>query len=311
MLLRGAYCISFDNAAITQITNNLATWADLYNETSAQRCAKGECRGEGRAMRVVLCGDLLFSSRNLKNRLDKRVVDLLVDADAVFANAEFSTPKRNTPPGLCMYLTSVRQDILDELTDLNIKLVSFANNHTIDYGPQGCLETIEAAEARGIIPCGVGRNLWEARKARFLDTAQGRVAVVACSSTWAERALASNENADVVARPGLCPLRWGRSYVLPSEQFEQLRAIDAMLGTDKSFKEVSKIETWEPPTEDAFKFGSAMSGNLQIERGDRAYVRDYVNAFVMLRAGRMWLSPHCIRMKAKTKTGMQPMRQNS
>ena len=120
-------------------------------------------------MRVVLCGDLLFSSRNLKNRLDKRVVDLLVDADAVFANAEFSTPKRNTPPGLCMYLTSVRQDILDELTDLNIKLVSFANNHTIDYGPQGCLETIEAAEARGIISCGVGRNLWEARKARFLD----------------------------------------------------------------------------------------------------------------------------------------------
>lgn len=202
-----AYCISFDNAAIAQIANNLVTWADLYNETSAQRCAKGECRGEGRAMRVVLCGDLLFSSRNLKNRLDKRVVDLLVDADAVFANAEFSTPKRNTPPGLCMHLTSVRQDILDELTDLNIKLVSFANNHTIDYGPQGCLETIEAAEARGIIPCGVGRNLWEARKARFLDTAQGRVAVVACSSTWAERALASNENADVVARPGLCPLR--------------------------------------------------------------------------------------------------------
>lgn len=46
MLLRGAYCISFDNAAITQITNNLVTWADLYNETSAQRCAKGECRGE-------------------------------------------------------------------------------------------------------------------------------------------------------------------------------------------------------------------------------------------------------------------------
>lgn len=163
-------------------------------------------------MRVVLCGDLLFSSRNLKNRLDKRVVDLLVDADAVFANAEFSTPKRNTPPGLCMYLTSVRQDILDELTDLNIKLVSFANNHTIDYGPQGCLETIEAAEARGIIPCGVGRNLWEARKARFLDTAQGRVAVVACSSTWAERALACRCG----GTPGVVPAALG-AFVCAAE----------------------------------------------------------------------------------------------
>lgn len=228
-------------------------------------------------MKVVLCGDLLFSSRNLKNRLDKRIVDLLVEADAVFANAEFSTPKRDTPPGLCMYLTSVRPETLDELTDLNIRLVSFANNHTTDYGPQGCLDTIEAAEARGIVPCGVGRNLMEARKARFLDTDKGRVAVVACSSTWAERALASNANADVAARPGLCPLRWGRSYVLPDEQFEQLRAIDAMLGTDRSLEEVSKIETWAPPTNDAFKFGSPMNGNLQIERGEKAYVRDYVN----------------------------------
>lgn len=228
-------------------------------------------------MKVVLCGDLLFSSRNLKNRLDRRIVDLLVEADAVFANAEFSTPKRDTPPGLCMYLTSVRPETLDELTDLNIRLVSFANNHTTDYGPQGCLDTIEAAEARGIVPCGVGRNLMEARKARFLDTDKGRVAVVACSSTWAERALASNANADVAARPGLCPLRWGRSYVLPDEQFEQLRAIDAMLGTDRSLEEVSKIETWAPPTNDAFKFGSPMNGNLQIERGEKAYVRDYVN----------------------------------
>lgn len=228
-------------------------------------------------MRVVLCGDLLFSSRNLRNRLDKRVVDLLTGADAVFANAEFSTPKRDTPPGLCMYLTSVRPETLDELVDLNIKLVSFANNHTTDYGPQGCLDTIEAAEIRGLVPCGVGRNLMEARKARFLDTDKGRVSVVACSSTWAERALASNANADVAARPGLCPLRWGRAYVLPDEQFEQLRAIDAMLGTDGSLREVSKIETWDPPTDDAFKFGSPMNGNLQIERGERAYVRDYVN----------------------------------
>lgn len=228
-------------------------------------------------MRVVLCGDALFSSRNLKNRLDPRIVELLTGADAAFINAEFSTPKRDTPPGLCMYLTSVRPETLDEFVDLNLRLVSFANNHTTDYGPQGALETIEAAEERGLIPCGVGRNLDDARKARFLDTDCGRVAVVACSSTWAERALASNANADVVARPGLCPLRWGRSYVLPDEEFEQLRAIDAKLGTDVSMRETSRVETWDLPTDDWFKFGSPMNGNLMIERGDHAYVRDYVN----------------------------------
>lgn len=228
-------------------------------------------------MKVVLCGDSLFSSRNLVNRLDKRVVETLASADAVFTNAEFSTPKPMTPPGLCMYLTSVKQGTLDEFVNLNIRLVGFANNHTTDYGWQGALDTMEAAQARGLIPCGVGRNLEDARKARFLDTGKGRVGVVAACSTWADRALASMPGADTVARPGLCPLRWGHAYVLPDREFDQLKQIDRLLGTQASMQEVSRIETWPLPGEDSFKFGSAMDGNLPIERGDCAHVRTYVN----------------------------------
>lgn len=228
-------------------------------------------------MRVVICGDSLFSSRNLINRLDKRVVNTLLSADAVFTNAEFSTPKHTRPPRLRMYLTSVKPETLDEFVDLNIRLISFANNHTTDYFWQGTLDTIEAAEARNLIPCGVGRNLEDARKARFLDTAKGRVGVVAASSTRAEMSVASMGGADVVPRPGLCPLRWGHAYVLPDKEFEQLKQIDKMLGTEMSMLEVSRIETWPLPGPDCFKFGSAMEGNLQIERGDRAYVRTYIN----------------------------------
>ena len=228
-------------------------------------------------MRIVLCGDTLFSSRNLAKRLDQRIVNILQGADAVFANAEFSTPKDTTPPGLCMFLTSVRPETLDELVDLNIRLVSFANNHTIDYGWQGVLDTMDAARQRGLIACGVGRNLDEARKAKFLDTEHGRIGVVATNSTWSERALASNANADVVARPGLAPLRWGRSYVLPEQEFEQIKRIDEMLGTKRSMLEVSKVETWAIPGEDKIKFGSPMEGNLLIERGERAYVKTFVN----------------------------------
>ena len=69
-------------------------------------------------MRVVLCGDMLFSSRNLAKRLSPEIVKILKEADAVFCNAEFSTPKRGTPPGLCMYLTSVPQEIQDEFPQM-------------------------------------------------------------------------------------------------------------------------------------------------------------------------------------------------
>ena len=49
-------------------------------------------------MRFIACGDSLFSSRNLKKRLDQKLVSLLLAADGVFTNAEFCTPEPSTPP---------------------------------------------------------------------------------------------------------------------------------------------------------------------------------------------------------------------
>ena len=40
-LLKGTYCVSFGNVVFAQIANNFAAQVDLYNETSAQICAKG------------------------------------------------------------------------------------------------------------------------------------------------------------------------------------------------------------------------------------------------------------------------------
>ena len=95
-------------------------------------------------MRIVACGDALFSSRNLASRLDPKIIDILSHADAVFANAEFSCPKLDTPPMPRRFITAVKPEVLEELADLNIRLVSFANNHTGDFGWQGVLDTIEA-----------------------------------------------------------------------------------------------------------------------------------------------------------------------
>ena len=66
-------------------------------------------------MRFIACGDSLFSSRNLKKRLDQKLVSLLLAADGVFTNAEFCTPEPSTPPAAGRgYMTSVRPSLLDE-----------------------------------------------------------------------------------------------------------------------------------------------------------------------------------------------------
>lgn len=228
-------------------------------------------------LRVLACGDALFSSRNLVRRLDSRLVRALHGADAAFANAEFCCPRPETPPAPRRWTTSVRAGALDEFVDLNIRLVSFANNHTGDFGPQGVLDTIAAAEQRGLVVGGIGRSLYEARAARFLDTPNGRIGLVTACTTRADIFAASDAGTGVVARPGLNPLRFGRAYVLPEQEFNQLRRIDEMLGTAASREEVAGVEVMKPPPADRFAFGSIFEGSLQIERGERAAVRYFVN----------------------------------
>jgi len=228
-------------------------------------------------LRLVACGDALFSSRNLASRLDRRLVDHLRGADAAFANAEFCCPRPDTPPALRRWTTAVRAEALDELADLNIRLVSFANNHTGDFGPQGVLDTIAAAESRNLIACGIGRSLYEARAARFLDTPNGRIGIVAACTTRADIFAASAPGTGVVARPGLNPLRFGRAYVLPEREFEQLRAIDELLGTGPARREVAGVEVMKDAGPDKFAFGSVFEGALPIERGEHAHVRYFMN----------------------------------
>jgi poly-gamma-glutamate capsule biosynthesis protein CapA/YwtB (metallophosphatase superfamily) len=228
-------------------------------------------------MRVIACGDALFSSRNLATRLSSRIVDQLARADAAFANAEFCCPRRGTPPAPRRFTTAVRPEVLDELADLNIRLLSFANNHAGDFGHQGVIDTIEAAEARGLLPGGIGHSLDEARSARFLDTPNGRIGLVATGSTRAAEFAASAPGKGIAARAGMNPLRWGRAFVLPEQEFQQLRRIDEVLGTAASRREVAEVECLRDPGPDRFDFGSFFAGSLPIERGDHAHVRYFLD----------------------------------
>ena len=228
-------------------------------------------------MRVVACGDALFSSGNLAKRLEPSILATLAAGEATFANAEFICPAPGTPPMPRKYITAVPPRALDELQSLRVNLLSFANNHTADFGPQGVVDTILACEARGLLYSGMGRSLFEARAARFLDTPKGRIAIISAGTTRADTMLASAPGHGLAARPGLNPLRFGRAYVLPDREYAQLQAIDELLGTAAARREVAAVEVAPPMPEGRFAFGSFFEGSLQIERGDKAGVRYFVN----------------------------------
>ncbi|MCY1031399.1 CapA family protein [Corallococcus sp. BB11-1] len=69
-----------------------------------------------------------------------------------------------------------RPELVNVLKAGNVGVVSLANNHLMDYGEQGLLDTLTTLEAAGIPFFGAGRNLAEARRPAILTVGGLRVA---------------------------------------------------------------------------------------------------------------------------------------
>jgi poly-gamma-glutamate capsule biosynthesis protein CapA/YwtB (metallophosphatase superfamily) len=229
-------------------------------------------------MKFLITGDSLFSSSNLYKTIDPGVLLKLKEADEVFTNAEFVTPEKNTAPAAGRgYQTSLRPPALEEFEKLNIRNVGFANNHTGDYGLEGILNTIKAAKDYNLTPMGVGLSLSDARKPVFIDTPNGRIAVITVGVTRSEVFAASNPGNGVPGRPGVNPLRWSRTYVVDESDFNHIKEISKRIGIHDSMEEGKRIETYKSKSEDLYELGSLFEGYLTFEKGTSPGVKTTAN----------------------------------
>jgi poly-gamma-glutamate synthesis protein (capsule biosynthesis protein) len=92
------------------------------------------------------------------------------------------------------------------LTAARIDCCVLANNHALDWGEPGLLETLDSLRDAGLATAGAGRNQAEAQAPAILDVDSGRVIVVAFASTTSGTPL---EWAAELDRPGLEAIeRW-------------------------------------------------------------------------------------------------------
>lgn len=225
-------------------------------------------------MEFIISGDALFSSDQLRKTIDPALVSKLKNADAVFTNAEFITPRLETAPAAGRgFQTSVRPKLLDEFVDLNIHYVSFANNHTGDYGIEGILDTLVEARGRGIVPLGIAENLYDARKPVFINHQDCRIAIITIDVTRSEVFAAVDARNGIPARLGVNPLRWSRKYVVSKEDLKTLEEISKKIGIQKSMITAKKIELWKDKnTQSQLDFGSFYEGYLSFIAGDEPKV---------------------------------------
>lgn len=195
---------------------------------------------QAQSITLAAAGDCMISRRIavLDDPAFLEAVKLLRSADVAFGNFEMTLAEANASPAYhqgCAYV-HLRADlpenkaIAEDLRWAGIRMAGLANNHALDYGIPGMMSTIEKLDAAGIAHAGTGRNLAEARSPAYYDTAKGRIALLACASTFPDWTQAADGNGEVAGRPGLNPVRLRTTYQVTAEQFASLQAIAHGLG---------------------------------------------------------------------------------
>ncbi len=182
---------------------------------------------------MALTGDSIITRRLSVHTepAHTQLFDLVRGADAAFTNLEmlfhdYEPYPMNESGGTYM---RAEPSLLKELVWAGFDMVSLANNHTGDYGADGMRITKRHVAAAGLVHAGAGEDLAEAREAAFLDTARARVAIVSVASTFPDHSRAGAARNGVRGRPGLNPLRFTTTYVVPRDRLEQLRTVQADL----------------------------------------------------------------------------------
>jgi poly-gamma-glutamate capsule biosynthesis protein CapA/YwtB (metallophosphatase superfamily) len=193
---------------------------------------------------LALAGDTMLT-RRLKPFKEERFLalrELINGCDAAFANLEGTvhTWEEGTPGITQGTFMTTEPRLLEDLKWLGINLVSCANNHAFDYGEGGVLANIRHLDEAGMVHAGTGRNLAEARAPGYLDTPNGRVALIAATATFRQWNQAGEQRPDLRGRPGINPLGFETVYHVDPTAFEQLRRMSRELGFDMNTERARK-----------------------------------------------------------------------
>jgi poly-gamma-glutamate synthesis protein (capsule biosynthesis protein) len=155
-----------------------------------------------------------------------------------------------------------RPEVLQDIKQLGFNMLAWANNHTSDWNIDGILTTMRHLDENKCIHAGVGRNLAEASQPRYLDTPQGRVALIGITSTISEWGMASAQRPDVLGRPGANVLRYQAIHKVRPEEFEKLREIVEQTEVNSN-RILDEKEGFKKPV-----IGGYYVGNIRFEPGD-------------------------------------------
>lgn len=206
----GAFALtqSGEEAAPTPTTQPTTTTSTLPPTTTTTRDAR---RGLNIPVTFAFAGDVHFEGP-IRTKLAENpagmfapIAPVLSSADIAMVNFESAITEQNTPiPKEFNFRAPATA--LTALQAAGVDVVNQANNHSVDFGPQGLADTIAAKATSPIPVIGVGNNATEAY-APFLTEVRGqRIAIFGATDVMGEEHVASWTATDT--QPGIASTKY-------------------------------------------------------------------------------------------------------
>lgn len=124
------------------------------------------------------------------------------------------------------------KECLRDCVDFGFNMASLANNHTLDFSYGGLEKTLENVRDTPLCCAGAGHNLEQASAPVYLDCPQGRIALIAITSSFHPAAMAGEQNRSLLGRPGVNYLRHSTIHCLQPRYIEMLKELSEKSGVN-------------------------------------------------------------------------------
>ncbi len=219
-------------------------------------------------MKFTAVGDMIIQKRIFPEYLGfEELAPFIKEGDARFFNLE-TTLNYIGEARVSQFSggTYLRCDprILEDLEPFGFNMTSFNNNHALDYFYDGLESTLDAVQESGLVHAGVGRNLAEASAPRYLETPNGRVALIAVNTSFNPSMMAGEQSSIVEGRPGINGIRINKYIELPREELEYIKRLGDEIGINAE-KNITRAEGYFAALSD----GEAELGDLKFRSGEK------------------------------------------
>lgn len=166
--------------------NRMTTNDVSANETNINE-NNSETQGtQSNQVSMIFGGDFLLSNEmlnaynkngeGLKNIMSEDLQKEFNDADIAMVNNEFPYSNRGTQAQDKQYTFRADPSNVKILNEMGVDIVSLANNHTLDFGVDALIDSMEALKGASILYGGAGNNLDEAKEIKYIEKNYKKVA---------------------------------------------------------------------------------------------------------------------------------------